>query len=172
MVTIIAGSRSIKDMKILKEAIRQSGFHIHAVLSGGARGVDQLGEGYAAANGLTLLKCSPRTGQGKANEPHPDQINTIETSIDLDSNRFAIRLQNIRRRSRKQIPTLTQQRPRHNHASFGLFIGYQQLTQVGEYNLTKFLGLMLGLLPCFIHIASISTSQSPQPCLVLERSAR
>lgn len=53
MITIIAGSRSIKDMKILKEAIRKSGFHIHVVLSGGARGVDQLGEGYAAANGLT-----------------------------------------------------------------------------------------------------------------------
>lgn len=52
MKTIIAGSRTITDYKLLCEAIRKSGFDITEVVSGVARGVDALGERYAADNGI------------------------------------------------------------------------------------------------------------------------
>ena len=47
MKTIIAGSRTITDMNLLKEAIRESGFNITEVVCGGARGVDELGRQWA-----------------------------------------------------------------------------------------------------------------------------
>lgn len=48
MKVIIAGSRSIKDRKIVDKAIEASGFSITEVVSGGASGVDSLGEAWAA----------------------------------------------------------------------------------------------------------------------------
>ena len=50
MITIIAGSREIDDYDEVCNAIRLSGFNITKVISGGARGVDRLGERYARAN--------------------------------------------------------------------------------------------------------------------------
>jgi hypothetical protein len=47
MKTIIAGSRDITDLKQVFYAVRDSGFDISEVVSGGARGVDRLGEKYA-----------------------------------------------------------------------------------------------------------------------------
>lgn len=47
MKTIIAGSRGINDYRVVKEAIEESGFTITEIVSGGARGVDRLGEKYA-----------------------------------------------------------------------------------------------------------------------------
>ncbi len=52
--TIIAGSRSIDDPILLREAIDHSGFQIKSVVSGTARGVDRLGEAYARDNDLPL----------------------------------------------------------------------------------------------------------------------
>lgn len=52
MKTIIAGSRNITDRKVLVEAIisaKFSGIKITEVVSGGAKGVDALGERYAKA---------------------------------------------------------------------------------------------------------------------------
>ncbi len=54
MKVIIAGSREIKDYPLLLEAIKQSGFEIDEVVSGGAAGVDKLGERYAKENGKKL----------------------------------------------------------------------------------------------------------------------
>lgn len=44
---IIAGSRSIRDMKVLEAAIQNAGYEITEVVSGGAGGVDSLGEEWA-----------------------------------------------------------------------------------------------------------------------------
>jgi len=47
MRTIIAGSRSITDYATIESAVAESGFQITEVISGGARGVDALGEEWA-----------------------------------------------------------------------------------------------------------------------------
>ena len=52
MKVIIAGSRTITDMAILVQAISDSGFAITEVVSGGASGVDTLGEQWADENGV------------------------------------------------------------------------------------------------------------------------
>ncbi|SHG27748.1 Protein of unknown function [Desulfacinum infernum DSM 9756] len=54
MRTIVAGSRTINDPEIISEAIRQSGFQITELVSGGARGVDRLGEAWARRNGVPI----------------------------------------------------------------------------------------------------------------------
>jgi len=51
---IIAGSRDIKDMAHVEAAIAASGYHITEVVSGGARGVDSLGEEWALLNKVRL----------------------------------------------------------------------------------------------------------------------
>jgi hypothetical protein len=47
MKVIIAGSRTITDIGIVAMAVIESGFQIDEVVSGGARGVDRLGELWA-----------------------------------------------------------------------------------------------------------------------------
>lgn len=54
MRVIIAGSRDISNYTLLQEAITSSGFIPTEVISGGAYGVDRLGEQYAKTNNLTL----------------------------------------------------------------------------------------------------------------------
>ena len=54
MRTIIAGSRGITDYAEVCRAVRDSGIHITTVVSGGARGVDRLGERYAREHGIPL----------------------------------------------------------------------------------------------------------------------
>lgn len=56
MKVIIAGSRNVDDYKFVKQAVLDSGFDIREVVSGGARGVDQLGERYARENNLRLRR--------------------------------------------------------------------------------------------------------------------
>lgn len=52
MKTIIAGSRTITSYPAVALAILNSGFEITEVVSGRARGVDQLGEQWARCNGV------------------------------------------------------------------------------------------------------------------------
>ncbi len=47
MKVIIAGSRSINDYNVLTRAIIDADFRITEIVSGGARGVDKLGEQFA-----------------------------------------------------------------------------------------------------------------------------
>lgn len=54
MKIIIAGSRGIADFSIVLEAIEKSGFDISEVVSGGAAGVDRLGERFSKTDGLPL----------------------------------------------------------------------------------------------------------------------
>lgn len=56
MKTIIAGSRNIKDLEIVECAIKSSEFKITEIVSGGARGVDKLGEEYARKNKIPVTK--------------------------------------------------------------------------------------------------------------------
>jgi len=47
MKVIVAGSRTITDYEFLEHAITESGFEITQIISGGARGVDSMGERFA-----------------------------------------------------------------------------------------------------------------------------
>lgn len=59
MKTIIAGSRDIVDYRWVRLAIEQSGFEITEVVSGGARGVDRLGERYAKEHNIPIKQFIP-----------------------------------------------------------------------------------------------------------------
>lgn len=59
MKTIIAGSRDVIDYEIVKKAIENSGFKITQIVSGGARGVDRLGERYAKENNIPVKQFLP-----------------------------------------------------------------------------------------------------------------
>lgn len=52
MKTIIAGSRTIRSYSVVDTAVKLSGFRITEVVSGAARGVDILGEQWAARHGV------------------------------------------------------------------------------------------------------------------------
>lgn len=55
MRTIIAGSRDIVDIKEVYKAIADSDFSITQIISGGARGIDQLGVEYAKTMKLPFV---------------------------------------------------------------------------------------------------------------------
>lgn len=59
MKVIIAGSREISNLKWIEIAVEQSEFDITEVVSGGARGVDHLGETYARNNGIPIKQFIP-----------------------------------------------------------------------------------------------------------------
>ena len=54
MKVVIAGSRGLDDYLYLDAAIKDTGFVITEVVSGGAGGVDSLGERWAEVNGIPL----------------------------------------------------------------------------------------------------------------------
>lgn len=54
MRVIIAGSRSINDYALVKQAIAESHFEITTVICGGARGVDDLGDRFALEHNLPI----------------------------------------------------------------------------------------------------------------------
>lgn len=56
MKTIIAGSRSVTDRRLIAEAVAQSGFVVAEVVSGTARGVDQMGEEWARNVGISVKR--------------------------------------------------------------------------------------------------------------------
>lgn len=59
MKVIIAGSRGVTNPAAVKKAIADSGFTITEVVSGGARGVDRLGEDWALANNIPVKQFIP-----------------------------------------------------------------------------------------------------------------
>lgn len=56
MKVVIAGSRDITSPSSVAQAIRESGFDISEVVSGGARGVDKLGEQWAGFNLIPITR--------------------------------------------------------------------------------------------------------------------
>lgn len=65
MKTIIAGSRNIKDADIVEQAIKKSGFTITEVVSGGARGVDRMGENWAKSQNIKIKQFKPDWSKGR-----------------------------------------------------------------------------------------------------------
>jgi hypothetical protein len=65
MKIIIAGSRTITDYQIIKKAIEDSQFQITEIVSGGAVGVDRLGERYARENKIPVKQFIPDWSCGK-----------------------------------------------------------------------------------------------------------
>jgi hypothetical protein len=65
MRVIIAGSRSICSYDTLLRAIIESNFNITTVVSGGARGVDLLGERWAKENKVPIDRYIPDWSIGK-----------------------------------------------------------------------------------------------------------
>ena len=59
MKVIIAGSRIITDYATVERAIKASGFPITELVSGGARGVDRLGERWARENRVPIKQFIP-----------------------------------------------------------------------------------------------------------------
>ena len=56
MKTIIAGSRTINDLSILYRAVDKIDWNITEVVSGGAKGVDMLGEQWAFDTGIPVKR--------------------------------------------------------------------------------------------------------------------
>lgn len=56
MKTIVAGSRSITAYTLVDQAIRESEFQVTEVVSGGARGVDYLGEQWASNHHIPIKR--------------------------------------------------------------------------------------------------------------------
>lgn len=72
---IIAGSRDFHDYAVLERAIQESGWLIGEVVSGCARGVDQLGERWAAQHGIPVRRFpaqwrNPVTGENDRSAGH------------------------------------------------------------------------------------------------------
>lgn len=59
MKVLICGSRSITDLKQIERAVRESGFEISEIISGGAKGVDSLAEEFAAAKHIPTRVIKP-----------------------------------------------------------------------------------------------------------------
>lgn len=56
MRVIIAGPRDLYDYPLVEEIIKESGFSILEVVSGGATGVDSMGEIYAMKNDIPIKR--------------------------------------------------------------------------------------------------------------------
>lgn len=56
MKTIIAGSRTINDLRLVEAVIAEAGFDITEVVCGGARGVDDLGRKWAGNGNIVPVK--------------------------------------------------------------------------------------------------------------------
>ena len=54
MKTIIAGGRNVTEADILESALDELPWQISEVVSGGAKGVDQMGEEWAERNGVPV----------------------------------------------------------------------------------------------------------------------
>lgn len=69
MRVIIAGSRTIHNYQYVEEAVKESNFNITEVVSGGARGVDKLGEHFARVHGLPCKQFIPDWSVGPSAGP-------------------------------------------------------------------------------------------------------
>lgn len=56
MRVIIAGTRAVSDVGLVARAVVDSGFEVTEVVSGGARGVDRLGEEWARSQGIPVRR--------------------------------------------------------------------------------------------------------------------
>lgn len=70
MKVIIAGSRTLRSISLIEKAVKASGFQITEVVSGAAKGIDELGEKWAQDNGIPFKRFrADWTFHGKAAGP-------------------------------------------------------------------------------------------------------
>jgi hypothetical protein len=84
MKVIVAGSRAIADYDLVADAITSSGFSITEVVSGGAKGVDRLGEAYAERHNLAIRQFKPNWklhGRGAAFRCNAEMADYAEALI-------------------------------------------------------------------------------------------
>jgi hypothetical protein len=84
--TIIAGSRDIVSYGEVEAAVKASGFTVTQVVSGSARGADQLGERYASENRLPIKQFIPdwdRIGKSAGYRRNEDMARYAEAAIIL-----------------------------------------------------------------------------------------
>lgn len=84
MRVVIAGSRSIESLDIVREAIEESGMRISVVLSGGARGVDSLAEKWAIESDIPVELYKPdwkRYGRGAGLRRNIQMLENAEALI-------------------------------------------------------------------------------------------
>ena len=62
---LVAGSRCITNYSLVVAAIEESGFEVTEVLSGGACGVDRLGERFADGHGRPVAQIKPDWSRGR-----------------------------------------------------------------------------------------------------------
>ena len=60
MKVIVAGSRTIRDFVVVRNAILGSGFDVTEIVSGGVPGVDQLGERWARLSNVPIRRFEPK----------------------------------------------------------------------------------------------------------------
>jgi hypothetical protein len=85
MRTIIAGSRGITDAGALTRALENCGWEPSAILTGGARGADELGMAWARGKGLLLELYQPdwRKGRSAGLQRNTDMAERAEALIAL-----------------------------------------------------------------------------------------
>ena len=66
--TVIAGSRSVDEYDRIVNAIESAPFEIATVISGGANGVDTLGEQWANENGIPVRQYLPEEFEERASD--------------------------------------------------------------------------------------------------------
>jgi len=84
MRVIVAGSRCITDYGLVVGAIASSRFSISEVVSGGAKGVDRLGESYAQQHDIPVRRFKPdwkRYRQGAALQCNAEMAEYAEALI-------------------------------------------------------------------------------------------
>jgi hypothetical protein len=83
MTVVVAGSRGITDSDLVARAIQASGLAITEIVSGGAKGVDRLGEEYADLHGLGVRQFIPnwRTGRGAGMKNNSDMANYADALV-------------------------------------------------------------------------------------------
>lgn len=69
MRTIVAGCRDFTDYEVVKAVLDSPPWEITEVVSGGARGVDSLGERWARENGVTCATFLPDWSVGRQAGP-------------------------------------------------------------------------------------------------------
>jgi len=86
MKTIIAGSRGITDYQLVAAAVDESGFDVTVVVSGGAKGVDGLGERWALEHGVPIVRVLPdwrRYGRGAGLVRNAEMVDGAEALVAL-----------------------------------------------------------------------------------------
>lgn len=108
MKVIIAGSRTITDYNIVKKAITDSKFTITEVVSGGAYGIDRLGERWAKENKIPIKVFLPdwtRFGKSAGYKRNVEMSNYGEALIIIIENnsKGSVHMYNIAKEKNMKI---------------------------------------------------------------------